>query len=93
MEQPACERRRGADRADYRRRWRIEGLFLRLERVLHSEAGRLGRPRAALLGFASAVLAQPVLSLLSACIETVHGPEPRVSVFHLGRQIGAGYED
>ncbi len=76
----------------YRGRWRIEGLFLRLERVLHSEAGRLGRPRAALLGFASAVLAHNVLSLVSACIETVHGPEPRVSVFHLGRQIGAGYE-
>ncbi len=76
----------------YRRRWRVEGLFLRLERVLHSEAGRLGRPRAALLGFASAVLAHNVLSLLSACIEKVHGPEPRVSVFHLGRQISAGYE-
>lgn len=76
----------------YRRRWRIEGLFLRLERVLHSEAGRLGRPRAALLGFAAAVLAHNVLSLVSACIEQVHGPEPRVSVFHLGRQIGAGYE-
>ena len=76
----------------YRRRWRIEGLFLRLERVLHSEAGRLGRPRAVLLGFASAVLAYNVLSLLSACIEQVHGPEPRASVFHLGRQICAGYE-
>ncbi|MEH3116489.1 MAG: IS4 family transposase [Methylorubrum populi] len=76
----------------YRRRWRIEGLFLQMERVLHSEAGRLGRPRAALLGFAAAVLAHNVLSLLSACIEQVHGPEPRVSVFHLSRQIGAGYE-
>jgi len=76
----------------YRRRWRIEGLFLRLERELHSEAGRLGRPRAALLGFAAAVLAHKVLSLLSAFIEQVHGPEPRVSVFHLGRQISAGYE-
>ncbi len=61
-------------------------------RVLHSEAGRLGRPRAALLGFAAAVLAHNVLSLLSAFIEQVHGPEPRVSVFHLGRQISAGYE-
>ncbi len=64
----------------YRRRWRVEGLFLRLERVLHSEAGRLGRPRARFWGFASAVLAHNVLSLLSACIETVHGSEPRSRV-------------
>lgn len=76
----------------YWRRWWIEGLFLRLERVLHIEAGPLGRPRAALLGFASAVLAHNVLSLVSTCIEKVHGPEPRVLVFHVGRQVGAGYE-
>lgn len=47
----------------YRRRWRIEGLFGRIESVLHSEIRTLGHPRAALLGFATAVLAYNVLSL------------------------------
>jgi hypothetical protein len=39
----------------YRRRWSIEGMFQRLESVLDSEIESLGSPRAALLGFASAV--------------------------------------
>jgi IS4 transposase len=34
----------------YRKRWRIEGMFQRLESVLHSEIKSLGHPRAALLG-------------------------------------------
>ena len=33
----------------YRTRWRIEGMFQRLESVLHSEIKSLGHPRAALL--------------------------------------------
>jgi IS4 transposase len=41
----------------YRRRWRIEGMFQRLESVLHSEIASLGHPRAALLGFAVSLLA------------------------------------
>ena len=34
----------------YRTRWRIEGMFGRLESVLNSELASLGHPRAALLG-------------------------------------------
>lgn len=34
----------------YRQRWRIEGMFGRLESVLNSEIKTLGHPRAALLG-------------------------------------------
>jgi len=41
----------------YRRRWRIENLFQRLESVLHSEVRTLGHPRAALLAFGVALLA------------------------------------
>jgi len=41
----------------YRQRWRIEGIFQRLESVLHSEIKILSHPRAALLGFAVVVLA------------------------------------
>ena len=41
----------------YRQRWRIEGMFQRLESALNSELRSLDHPRAALLGFAVAVLA------------------------------------
>jgi|GEM_PF-2163779 len=44
----------------YRRRWHIEGMFQRLESVLQSELRSLGHPRAALLGFAVAVLKRSV---------------------------------
>src|SRR3954451_4073615 len=71
----------------YRRRWRIEGMFQRLESVRHSEIGSLGQPRAALLGFAVALLAYNVLALIGRCVEQAHHqppqPPPEVSLFHL----------
>jgi len=44
-------------------------MFQRLEGVLHSEIGSLGHPRAALLGFAVAVLAYNVLAVIVRCVE------------------------
>ncbi len=79
----------------YRTRWRIEGMFQRLEAVLHSEIRSLGHPRAALLGFAVAVLAHNVLALLQRCMEQAHHeqePLPEVSAFHLALHIRSGYE-
>lgn len=86
----------------YRTRWRIEGMFGRLESVLHSEVSSLGHPRAALLGFAAAVLAYNVLALLQRAVEQAHQPPPapppsapppmEVSCFHLAVQIRGGYE-
>ena len=59
----------------HRKRWRIEGMFGRLESVLHSEIKTLGHPRAALLGFTVAVLAYNVLALLlQAVVEQAHRP-------------------
>jgi len=79
----------------YRTRWRIEGMFQRLESVLHSEIRSLGHPRASLLGFAVAVLAYNVLSLLQRCVEQAHQeqkPPPEVSSYHLALHIRSGYE-
>ena len=79
----------------YRRRWRIEGLFGRIESVLHSEIRTLGHPRAALLGFATAVLAYNVFSLLKRCIEQAHReqiPELDVSTYHLAVDVTSDYK-
>jgi IS4 transposase len=80
----------------YRDRWRIEGMFQRLERVLHSEITSLGHPRAALLGFGVALLAYNVLALIERCVEraqTAAGkPAPTVSLYHLALQVRSGYE-
>ena len=79
----------------YRKRWRIESMFQRLESVLHSEIKSLGHPRAALLGFTVAVLAYNVLSLLQRAVEQAHRPqqpELEVSTYHLAEHVKSGYE-
>ena len=70
-------------------------MFQRLESVLRSEVRSLGHPRAALLGFAVAVLAHNVLALLQRCVEQAHQdrePPPEVSTCHLVLHIRSGYE-
>ena len=70
-------------------------MFQRLESVLNSEVRSLGHPRAALLGFAVAVLAHNVLALLQRCVEQAHQdqkPPPEVSTYHLALHVRGGYE-
>jgi IS4 transposase len=79
----------------YRKRWRIEGMFQRFESVLHSEISSLGHPRAALLGFAVAVLAYNVVALLQRAVEKAHRqahPQLEVSSYHLAQHVKTGYE-
>ena len=59
----------------YRKRWRIEGMFQRLEAVLNGELRAQGHPRAALLGFSIAVLAYNVLAVLKKSIEHANRKE------------------
>jgi hypothetical protein len=74
----------------------IEGMLQRIESVLDSEVQSLGSPRAALLGFASAVLAYNVLAVLKRSVEQAHRemqPEGwEASTFHLAVQVRSGYE-
>jgi len=79
----------------YRRRWKLENVFQRLEAALHSEIRSLGHPRAALLGFVVALLAYNVVALLQRALEQAHRPEhPEldVSTYHLVEHIKGGYE-
>ncbi|NHN79836.1 IS4 family transposase, partial [Azotobacter chroococcum] len=80
----------------YRRRWRIEGMFQRLESVLQSEIRSLGHPRAALLGFAVSVLACNLLAVLKRSVEQAHReqfPEGwEASPYHLAVQVRSRYE-
>lgn len=57
----------------YLKRWRIEGAFHELTMALNCELNTLGYPRAALFGFAVAVVAYNVLAVLKAAMRAVHG--------------------
>jgi IS4 transposase len=80
----------------YRRRWRIENLFQRLESVLHSEVRTLGHPRAALLAFGVALLAYNVLALLQTALRTRHArtleeAQMELSSYYIATEIKANH--
>ncbi len=78
----------------YRRRWKIETLFQRLESVLHSEMTSLGHPRAALLAFGVAVLAWNVLAVLQLAVKARHDVQAagiELSPYYLAAEIRAQY--
>jgi Transposase DDE domain len=59
----------------YLNRWKIEGAFHELTVALNCEVNTLGYPKAALFGFAVAVVAYNVLAVLKAAMRAVHGEE------------------
>ena len=95
VEQPAGGDRCWADRRAASRtlahRRHVPTIGVRAQSELRS----LGHPRAALLGFAVAVLAHNVLALLQRCVEQAHQnrkPPPDVSTYHLALHIRGSYE-
>lgn len=80
----------------YRRRWKIEMMFQRLESVLQSEIKTLGQPRAALFAFGVAVLAYNVLSMLLTAVRVEHAntmadEEIELSPYYIAIEIRANY--
>lgn len=78
----------------YRNRWRIEGMFQRLEAALHSELRTLGAPRAALLAFAVAVVAYNVLAVVQRAVTVAHPPEKTgidLSFYYVANELRSHY--
>lgn len=78
----------------YRRRWKIEGMFQRLESVLNSEFPSLSHPRAALLAFGVAALAYNVLAVVEAAVSHQHRLDAtrlELSQYFIAMEIKAYY--
>ena len=74
----------------YATRWRIETAFQKLTVELRCEINTLGYPRAALFGFATAVVAFNTLAVVLAAMKAVHGThtiERDVSSYYLGNEM------
>ena len=74
---------------DYARRWTIETHFQFLTQSLKCELPGLGKPRAALFGFAMALLAANALAVLRGGIRSAHGAaaEAELSGYYLADEI------
>jgi|SRR5271165_750223 len=77
----------------YLERWTIEKHFQFLTQSLHCELPGLGKPKAALLAFAMAVLAGNALAVVRGSIRSVHGRglEAEISGYYLANEIGYDY--
>jgi hypothetical protein len=77
----------------YLERWTIEKHFQFLTESLHCELPGLGKPQAALFGFAMALLASNALAVVRGSIRSVHGrdAEAEISGYYLANEIGYDY--
>lgn len=92
---PASEFNAQEVATQYRRRWRIESMFGRLEAVLHSEVTTLAHPRAALFAFGVATMAWNVLAVLEESVKAAHdldAAELELSSYFIAIEIRALYE-
>jgi hypothetical protein len=74
-------------------RWTIEKHFQFLTESLHCELPGLGQPRAALFGFAMALVAGNALAVVRASLRAAHGvtAEAEVSGYYLADEIAHDY--
>jgi hypothetical protein len=74
-------------------RWTIETHFQFLTQSLHCELPGLGQPRAALFGFAMALVAGNALAVVRASLRSAHGvkAEAEVSGYYLADEIAHDY--
>ena len=77
----------------YRTRWTIEKHFQFLTQSLHCEVQGLGKPRAALLLFAMALVAGNALALVRGSLRQAHGSTAaaEVSGYYLADEIAGDY--
>lgn len=77
----------------YHQRWTIEKQFHFLTESLHCEVPGLGKPRAALLMFAMALVAGNALAVVRAALRRAHGVETEVELsgYYLADEIAADY--
>jgi IS4 transposase len=77
----------------YRTRWTIETHFQFLTQSLHCEVPSLGKPRAALLLFAMALVAGNALALVRGSLRQAHGvaAAAEVSGYYLADEIAGDY--
>ena len=74
----------------YRKRWTVETMFQSLTQMLRGEIDALAYPRAALLGFAVALLSYNVLSTVQAALRAAFGTEKvssEVSAYYIANEI------
>lgn len=77
----------------YLERWTIEKHFQFLTQSLHCELPGLGKPQAALFGFAMAVMAGNALAVVRGSVRSVHGAkaEGEISGYYLADEISHDY--
>lgn len=77
----------------YLERWTIEKHFQFLTESLHCELPGLGKPKAALFGFAMALVAANALAVVRASIRSAHGgaAEAEISGYYLADEIAHDY--
>jgi IS4 transposase len=77
----------------YLERWTIEKHFQFLTQSLHCELPGLGKPKAALFGFAMALVAANALAMIRASIRSAHGndAEAELSGYYLADEIAHDY--
>jgi Transposase DDE domain len=77
----------------YRRRWTLETAFQHVEKHFNSEIETLAYPKAALFGFALALVAYNVFSVIISALDCAHGKpvSKEISGYYIAHEIAATY--